>query len=250
VKRIWTITLVILATTAVFAQEESTLPQDPAYVKSAYVRPTESQSYATTLPDAPSARPLTDREKFEVFADDASSPLTFLSAGVTAGYNTANNRVYGSGWNGFGRNYASAVAEHQTANFFGKYLFPTLLSQDPRYHPSEKDGFWSRSTYAATRVLITRRDNGTKTINSSYLLGVLVSSAIAASYQPVRRTSGQTLCDFGSTVGGDAGMNILKEFWPQLRSKLSPMAPKKLRDFGGRVMRQEERVGLVDLNKN
>jgi hypothetical protein len=247
--RIWAITLVMLAATAAIAQEESTLPQDPAYVKAAYVRPMESPNYQA-LPNAPSARPLTDREKFEVFADDARSPLTFLSAGVSAGYNTAANRVYGSGWNGFGRNYAAAVAEHQTANFFGKYLFPTLLSQDPRYHPSEKDGFWSRSTYAATRVLITRRDNGQKTINSSYLLGVLVSSAIAASYQPVRRTSGQTLADFGSTVGGDAGMNILKEFWPQLRSTLRPMAPKKLRDFGGRMMGHEERVGLVDLNKN
>jgi hypothetical protein len=240
---------VMFAGTLACAQEETTLPQDPAYVKAADVRPAESLSYRA-LPDAPSARPLTDREKFEVFADDARSPLTFLSAGVSAGYNTATNRLYGSGWNGFGRNYAAAVAEHQTTNFFGKYLFPTLLSQDPRYHPSEKDGFWSRSTYAATRVLITRRDSGQKTINSSYLLGALVSCAISASYQPVRRTTGQTLSDFGSTVGGDAGMNILKEFWPQLRSTFRPMTPKKLRDFSGRMMGHEERVGLVDLNKN
>jgi hypothetical protein len=239
--------MLALATATAFAQEETTLPQDPAYVENAYVRMTESSNYQA-LPDAPSAR-LTDREKFEIFADEARSPLTFLSAGVSAGYNTAANRAYGGGWNGFGRNYAAAVAQHQTANFLGKYLFPTLLSQDPRYHPSEKDGFWSRSTYAATRVLITRRDNGQKTINSSYLLGVLVSSAIAASYQPVRRTSAQTLSDFGSTVGGDAGMNILKEFWPQLRSTLRPIAPKKLRDFSGRFVGHEEPVGLVDLNK-
>lgn len=229
--------------TCAFAQLEAPTPQTPpdaADSKSAHFQMTSTLSYAQRLPDAPSARPLTDREKFELFTQDARSPLTFLSAGFTAGYNTVNNRIYGDGWGGFSKNYATAVAEHETASFFGKYVFPTLLSQDPRYHPSEKEGFWKRSTYAASRVLITRSDSGERTVNTSYLLGALVSTAIAASYSPIHRGPGQTMVDFGSTVGGDAGMNILKEFWPQLREKIRPLTPKKFRKLEDRLVGYQE----------
>ena len=247
-KRIWALMLVLFAAASGLAQVESPRAQDPVETKSGKFRMSQNLTYES-LPDAPSARPLTDREKFELFTDDARSPLTFISAGVTASYNTSQNRVYGNGWNGFGRNYAAAMAEHETASFLGRYVFPTLLSQDPRYHPSEKDGFLARSSYAASRVLITRTDSGKKTVNSSYLLGALASTAIAACYRPIHRTPGQTLVDFGTTVGGDAGMNILKEFWPQLRSKIRPLTPKKLRKLSDRLVGYEEPVGLVDLDK-
>src|SRR5215813_2720586 len=38
-----------------------------------------------SLPDAPSARPPTQAEKFRTFVDEARSPLTFGAAGVNAG---------------------------------------------------------------------------------------------------------------------------------------------------------------------
>src|SRR5262244_3127778 len=38
-----------------------------------------------SLPDAPSAQPPTQAEKFRVFVDEARSPLTFGAAGVNAG---------------------------------------------------------------------------------------------------------------------------------------------------------------------
>lgn len=225
---------IVLAGSCAFAQTSVASSNDLSSPDSADVNSAHFESLRTpsvrSLPDAPSARPLTDKEKFELFTKDAQSPLTFISAGVTAGYNTAENRVYGGGWGGFGKNYATAVAEHETSSFLGQYLFPKLLNQDPRYHASEMDGFWHRSTYAASRVLLTRNDAGQKTVNSSYLLGALVSTAIASCYRPPRyRSAGQTMADFGSTVGGDAGMNVLKEFWPQLREKIRPITPKRLR---------------------
>jgi hypothetical protein len=232
-----------------FAQTAS---QGSGELQAAYFRSNQTLTYQNSLPDAPSARPLrplTDREKFALFTEEARSPLTFVSAGVTAGFNSASGRVYGGGWNGFGKNYAVAVAEHETSSFFGQYLFPKLLSQDPRYHPSEKDGFWKRSTYAASRVLLTRNDAGQKTVNSSYLLGALVSTAVASCYRPPRyQGAGQTMADFGSTVGGDAGMNILKEFWPQLRNRIRPITPKRLRNLEDRLVGYQEPEPLVKKN--
>jgi hypothetical protein len=250
VKQFWALMLGILAlVTCAVGQSETLSVQSPGETPSDHFRMAQTLTYSEKLPDAPSAtRPLSGREKFQLFTDDAQSPLTFFSAGVTAGFNTSTNRVYGGGWNGFGRNYAAAVAEHETASFFGRYLFPTLLNQDPRYHPSEKNGFWSRSTYAASRVLITRNDAGQKTVNTSYLLGALVSTAIANSYRPVHRTAGQTMVDFGSNVGSDAGINILKEFWPQVRSAFAPLTPKSIRRLHNRIVGHEQPVGLVDLN--
>lgn len=192
--------------------------------------------FAKELPNAPSYQALTDQEKFQVFADDARSPLTMATAGVAAGYNTSRNRMYGSGVSGFGRNYAFAVTRQETTAFFGKYLFPTLLDQDPRYHPADGGNTFGRASYAASRVLITRSDSGKHVLNTSYLLGALVSSAIANTYRAPRyRGVGPTFSDWGSTVGGDAGMNLFREFWPQLGPKLLGLTPRPLRSFGGKI---------------
>ncbi len=241
--------LMMMTATSSVGQVEATPSPEPLDAKSGHFKMAQTLSYNSyyqKLPDAPSStRPLMDQEKFRVFVQDARSPLAFFTASMTAGYYTTNNRVYGGGWNGYGKNYATAVAEHQTTSFFGRYLFPTLLSQDPRYHPSEKEGFWKRSTYAASRVLVTRNDAGQKTLNSSYLLGALVSTAIASCYRPVHRTTGQTLMDFGTNVGTDAGINIVKEFWPKIRT----LTPRRLRRIEDRMVGYQGPVGLVDVNQ-
>ncbi len=231
VKRYWAIIcLGCCVAIGASAQTAATAPQHPADAHSGHFASPQNFHEEEKLPDAPSQRPLTDHEKFEIFVRDSESPLTFISAGVTAGYNTLTGRVYGTEWGGFGKNYAAAVAEHETSSFLGNYLFPKLLNQDPRFHPSEKDGFWPRSTYAASRVLITKNDFGKTTVNSSYLLGVLVSTAIGNLYRPARyRSVGQTFLDFGSGVGGDAGMNVLKEFWPEVSKRIKPLTPKRFR---------------------
>jgi hypothetical protein len=78
-----------------------------------------------------------------------------------------------------------------------------------------------RTAYAASRLLITRNDAGKATLNTSYLLGVLTSAAVATAYHPYPTRSGSVMfADFGSTIGTDAGMNVIYEFWPAIRAKL------------------------------
>ncbi len=184
------------------------------------------------LPDAPSPQSLTPREKFKIFESDATSPLTFLSTGITASLSTFYGSGYGYGDTslGFVKNYGAALAEHETSSFLGNFFFPTVLNQDPRYHPSEKDGFMPRATYATTRVFVTRNGAGQPTFNSSYLLGVVTSAIVANVYRaPKNRTVGNTMSDIGSTIGGDAGFNLAKEFWPQVRERVRPLVPKRFR---------------------
>jgi hypothetical protein len=186
--------------------------------------------------EPPATIALSDGQKFQVFVSHAQSPLMFAGAGTSAALSRLRDNS-DQRWS-WPRTYTAALAERESNAFFSRYLFPALFDQDPRYHASESDGIMPRAVYASSRVFITRKDDGRKTLNTSYLLSTLLTSSLANVYKhPWDRTPGNTFADVGSTIGGDAGFNLVREFWPQLRETLSNHTPKpfkKLRDkFAG-----------------
>lgn len=191
-----------------------------------------------SLPDAPSVQPPTQAEKFRTFVDEAGSPLTFGAAGVDVGLMRATEvGDLGSGHQpSLTELYRGALIQKESSAFFSKYLYPALLKQDPRYHPSSSPSFWGRVMYAASRTVITRNDSGKATLNTSYFLGVLTSEAISTAYRPYwTRSNSATLKTFASTIGSDAGINILHEFEPGIRQIVKGHAPRF-------VSRIEERI--------
>ena len=127
-----------------------------------------------SLPDAPSVQPPTQAEKFHTFVDEARSPLTLGAVGVNAGVmrETELGHVTPGPQPSLTALYKAAFIQKESSAFFGKYLYPSLLKQDPRYYPSTSDSFLGRATYAASRILITRNDSGKRTLNTSYFLGM------------------------------------------------------------------------------
>jgi hypothetical protein len=241
-RTIWVTSFLLSVACGAFCQSplsSSDLLQELAYGGAS---PGEVQLHALrtwkSLPDAPSAQPPTQAEKFRAFIDEARSPLTFGAAGVDAGI----MRGADVGNLSSGRQasltdlYKGALIQKESSAFFSKYLYPALLKQDPRYHPSNSQSFWGRVTYAASRTVITRNDSGKATLNTSYFLGVLTSVAISTAYRPYwRRSTSGTFETFGSTIGSDAGINILHEFEPGIRRLVKTHAPKF-------VSRIEERI--------
>ena len=73
-----------------------------------------------------------------------------------------------------------------------------------------------------SRVLITRTDAGGQTFNSSRILSIAATRAVADLYVPGER---QGMRPIGSCVSftllRDAGMNLVHEFWPDVRRKFS-----------------------------
>lgn len=192
----------------------------------------------SSLPDAPSVQSPTQAEKFRTFIDEARSPLIFGAAGVNAGImrETELGRLTPGGQPSLAALYQGALMQKESSAFFGKYLYPSLLKQDPRYYPSSSGSFLGRATYAASRILITRNDSGKRTLNTSYFLGVLTSVAITTAYRPYwMRSTSATFKTFGSTIGSDAGINLLHEFGPGIRQMLKGHMPKF-------VSRIEERI--------
>jgi hypothetical protein len=168
-------------------------------------------------------QPLTASEKFHVFLHSTYSPWTFANAAIDQAADRAQgslNREYETGFRGVAQRYGIELATSETDVFFQRFLFPTLLKQDPRYFRNPDLPFLKRVMYSMSRVIITHRDNGGQTFNASRVLGAAASRAVADLYVP---GASQGMRPISTTVSftllRDAGMNLLHEFWPDLRRK-------------------------------
>lgn len=168
-------------------------------------------------------QPLTTRQKFDVFLHSTYSPSTFLNAGIDIAADRVKGRhdpEYETGMMGWGQHYGIALATSETNVFFERFLFPALLKQDPRYYRNPSLPFFKRALYSMSRVIITRTDNGSETINASRILGGAATRALSDLYVPGQS---QGMRPISNTVtfdlARDAGMNLLREFWPDFRRK-------------------------------
>jgi len=91
--------------------------------------------------------------------------------------------------------------------------------------------------YAASRIFITHDETGKAAVNTPYLVGVLSVAALHVAYRPYwHRSAAAPFSDFGSTIGNDAGMNLLHEFRPGLEQLMKNHTPRF-------VSRIEESIG-------
>jgi hypothetical protein len=169
-------------------------------------------------------KPLTARQKFDVFIHSTYSPRTFANAAIDQVADRVKgnhlNREYETGFRGVGQAYGINLATNETDVFFQRFLFPTLLKQDPRYFRNPDLPFFQRALYAMSRVLVTRTDSGGQTFNSSRILSIAASRAVADLYVPGERQGMHPIAGCISfTLLRDAGLNLAHEFWPDVRRK-------------------------------
>jgi hypothetical protein len=183
-------------------------------------------AYDVTRADA-AYHALSVRQKLNLFANDTFDRWTVVKAAADAGIGQAADRPhYGQGAEGYGERFGAALADAASYNFFTEFAFPSVLRQDPRYFRlgSGSSG-GHRFAYALSRVLITRSDSGRSAPNFSLIFGGIAATSLSNAYYPERdQTVGYTLVRFGEQMAVVAATNVLKEFWPGIRSKL----PKKL----------------------
>lgn len=190
------------------------------------------QSQATPqLPDAPpEAARLTTHQKFETFVKRTYSPYTFASAAFDATWAQmwSDYYGYGGGMEGWGKRFGASVANTEVRSFFSSFVLPVVFRQDPRVHPSHKQGLLPRTWYAGTRVFITRSDSGKPMFNYSEILGVLFTSSVQNSYYPARdRGLDETVQRFTGGISSDATSNLLREFSPEIHKLARKVVPKK-----------------------
>jgi hypothetical protein len=132
------------------------------------------------------AAPLTRKQKFKLAIKVTVDPVTFLTTGVTAGIEQAQNDFsgYGAGFEGYAKRYGATYGTRVASTFFGAALLPSLLHQDPRYFYRGRGRIITRALYAVSTVVICKGDNGHWQPNYSNVLGNLAAGGISSLYYP------------------------------------------------------------------
>jgi hypothetical protein len=178
-----------------------------------------------TVENAGQIPPLSAGQKFKVVARSSFDYMEVPWYGFLAGISQAENSEpgYGQGAAGYGKRYGAAFADGTIENFWTSAILPSVLHQDPRFFQSGKGGFWHRTGYAISRIFVTRSDSGHSQFNASEIVGSAISAGISTySYHPhADKTLSNSLSVWSSQIGYDTLVIVVKEFWPDIRRKIS-----------------------------
>ena len=170
-------------------------------------------------------KPLTTAEKYHMaFQDSFDWPNFFLLAGYAAQSQIAAGGFHhNGGMAGFGKYYARGFGDQIIGSYVTDAILPSLLHDDPRYFRLGTGTFWRRTYYAASRILVTRRDNGKSRFNIAEIAGNIGVDAITTWYYPDSQSASEGLERFGMQLGNDVISNMLTEFWPDIKHRLRPL---------------------------
>ena len=174
--------------------------------------------------ETPNVPPLTTKQKFAVVTRSSFDYIEIPWYAFVSGISQAENSepAYGQGAEGYGKRFGTAFADGTIENYMTAAVLPALLRQDPRFYQLGKGGFWHRTGYALSRLVITRSDSGSKQFNFSEIAGSAAAAFICNySYHPQDDQNVPNALSVWSTqVGYDAIAIVVKEFWPDIRRKL------------------------------
>jgi hypothetical protein len=172
------------------------------------------------FPDlATTTKPLSVRQKLELFADKSVAPSRILSSLAGSGISQAANTLpgYGQGGDGYAKRFGSSMASEASNHFFGTFLIPSMLHDDPRYFVKLHASLSGRVGYALSRMVVIRKDNGESAANWPGMIAPLLAESLANSYLPTNeRTTGRTFRRYGVRLGLTAVGNLAKEYWPTI----------------------------------
>ena len=167
--------------------------------------------------------PLSSREKFKLTIQDSFDYSSFIYVGLLAGEGEAaqSYREFHTGAPGYARYYWHSFADTVNGNLMTEFVMPVATKEDPRYYTLGRGGFFKRTAYGVSRLAVTRSDKGGLTPNFSEVVGNGAAAGIASLYYPSpERTWNKTGQRWVTQIGLDGVSNLIKEFWPDVNSKL------------------------------
>jgi hypothetical protein len=163
-------------------------------------------------------RPLTQRQRTQIYVKTMVNPFGYIKAGLSAGIDQWNDKPveWEQGVSGYGKRYANILGQYsiQRTVTFG---LGSALHEDNRYFNSGKTGFWPRTRYALASGILARHDDGSRHISLSQLGGVAAGAFLSRTWQPPsEHSAGNGAVSFGITMAGNMGFGIVKEFLPDI----------------------------------
>jgi hypothetical protein len=171
--------------------------------------------------------PLTAGEKAKFYAKSLFSPFQFLAAGAAAGITQWENvpASWGQGAEGYGHRFGNYFAKQTTQRTL-RLGFEELLHEDNRYFTSGEHGVGRRILYALERSVLARKDDGKSRISISQIGSTAGASFISRLWQPsTNNSAGDGAVSFGIGMGTNAGLNVLREFLPDVTRRFFHQQP-------------------------
>lgn len=171
-------------------------------------------------------------------------PKAVVMSGAGAAVNQANDtpHEWGQGAVGFGRRFASGFGKHLVHKAI-QYPIARLRHEEFGYHPSGKQGFGPRLQYALVGTVVTRKTTtGHRTVAAGQICGAIGSGLVSRLWQPASVSSlASGFTSGGITMGVDAALNVVKEFWPDIRH------PHRRPKTAGKVAEPDDSAGDLAL---
>jgi hypothetical protein len=165
--------------------------------------------------------------KLRYHAQRTFGPGSLALSGVKAGYSqmTDSPTEWGQGGSGYSKRVGSSVASSGVRAVLAFGLDSTL-HQDPRYYRSDSTGLWPRTVHALRGTILTRTDSGGETLSTWRLGSAYGAAFITNQWYPDRLNTVRHGLIGGSTrLGFDLAKNVIAEFWPDLKRKISRRNP-------------------------
>jgi hypothetical protein len=166
---------------------------------------------------------LEPRDKFRLFVSDTLDPFSFVSSGFNAALAQASNEdpTFGQGARGYGLRFSADFAAATSSRFLGSFLYPTILGEDPRYYRLHHAGAGTRLLHALRHTVVAHSDNGTRMFNFTEWIGTASSVALSNFFHPGNPPGLAPALRAGTySMLQDMGMDVLREFWPEIARKL------------------------------
>jgi hypothetical protein len=178
--------------------------------------------YARFL-NGPQVKALTPLQKAHLAARNLIDPFNLLTIFGEAGIAVAadSHSPYGPGMKGYGKYVGVSFTQDMTGEFFGTFLIPSIVHQDPHYHRLPKATIKRRIAHAVYQIAWTQGDNGKGMLNYADLLGFGIDDEISNLYVPDRETDARaTASRYGIALATAPIDNFITEFLPDVASHI------------------------------
>jgi hypothetical protein len=194
------------------------------------IKAQEQQRMLGVLPNfyvsyVPDAAPLTSKQKFSLASHEAFDWTRFVGISAGAGLEQATDTFsdYGQGASGYGKRWGALFATGTSSTLLSRYVFASLLHQDPRYFYQGTGTKKSRLYHAVSSAFVARSDSGKTMPNYSYLLGNISAAALSNTYYPEsNRGAGLIFTNAALGIAGRAMANTAQEFIGKRLTKNTP----------------------------
>ncbi len=163
--------------------------------------------------------PLTPKLKGYLAIRNVADPFTLLTIGAYSGIVIAADAhtAYGPGFPGWGRLAGYSLLEDSQSEFFGTFVIPSLVHEDPRYHRMSQGTIKRRIGHALIHTIITQHDDGTPMLNYATLLTYPIDAELGNLYVPGLATNGpSTAKRIAAGYATDPVGPLIAEFLPDI----------------------------------